>query len=276
VEGVLYVQCDDTDNANTFRTLSPDDSEPSSGMWSVMQSAGEQFKATPQALKVSSGSTKLWAVDKSAPALYVYTDWIATEGITLTAPSDGSVVAVNPVSGGTYTVALSWDRLSKSKIYDYQVALDSGFVEKVVSESTDSTTSSTVSVVINTGDTLGALMPGTKYYWRVRTNIAGPVRSPWSATRSFTVGELPEAQPPVVIQQPPAPVIEVPPAPSITLQPPEIVLPAPPPPPPEIVIPAAPEPTPPVPTWAIYAIIIIGAVLVIALIVLIMRTRRPV
>jgi len=277
VEGVLYVACDDATDQFTLRTLSPTSSEPSSGMWSTMKSAAERFTAAPQALKVSTGSTKLWAVDTTTgltKPLFSYTDELATAGPTVTAPADGSVVAVNPVSGGTYTVALSWSRLSKSTVYDYQVALDSGFVEKVINESTSSTTSSTPAVVVNVGG--GVLMPGTTYYWRIRTNIAGPIRSQWSPTRSFTIGDLPEAQAPVVIQQPPAPVIEVPPTPEIILQPPDIILPAPPPAPPEIVIPAAPEPTPPVPTWAIYAIIIIGAVLVIALIVLIMRTRRPV
>jgi len=123
------------------------------------------------------------------------------------------------------------------------------------------------------------LMPETTYYWRVRADATGPIYSPWSAVRSFTIGTLPEAAAPVIIRQPPpAPVIEVPPAPEIVLQPPDIILPAPPAPTPapEIVIPAAPAPAPAVPSWAIYAIIIIGAVLVIALIVLIMRTRRPV
>ncbi len=277
VEGVLYVACDDGTDQFTMRTLDVTTSEPSSGMWSTMKSAAERFTAAPQALKVSTGSTKLWAVDTTAgltKPLFSYTDELATAGPTVTAPADGAKVMVNPVSGGSYTVALSWSRLSKSTIYDYQVALDSGFVEKVLDTSTTSSTSSTPAVVINVGG--GTLMPDTTYYWRIRTNIAGPVRSQWSPTRSFTIGELPEAQPPVVIQQPPAPVISVPPTPEIILQAPDIILPAPPPAPPEIVIPAAPEPTPPVPTWAIYAIIIIGAVLVIALIVLIMRTRRPV
>jgi hypothetical protein len=275
VDGILYAVTYDTTDSFLLRTLSPTSSEPSSGMWSSSKSAAEIFNAAPRALMVSTGSTKLWSVHTSAVTkpLFSFTDAIAAEGPSLSAPSDGFSVPVNPVSGGTNTVAITWSRLSKAKIYDYQVALDSGFVEKVYTGTTASTTSGNPSVVIP-ADTF---MAGTMYYWRVRVNIAGPIRSPWSETRTFTVAELPEAQPPVVIEQPPAPVIEVPPTPEIVLQPPEIVLPAPPPAPPEIVIPAAPPaPAPAVPTWAIYAIIIIGAVLVIALIILIMRTRRPV
>jgi hypothetical protein len=277
-EGVLYVLAHDSLAGGSYliRTLDATTSEPSAGMWANVKSAGEQFNLAPQALKVSTGSVKLWAADSQAglsKPLFTFTDELATLGPTITSPADGAVVQVNPVSGGTFTVALSWSRLSKSTIYDYQVSLDSGFVEKVIDTSTSSTTSSTPAAVINVGG--GTLMPGTTYFWRIRTNQSGPIRSPWSETRSFTVGELPEVGPPVVIEQPPAPIIEVPPAPEITLQPPEIVLPAPTP-APEIVLPAPVEAAPAIPSWAIYAIIIIGAVLVIALIVLIMRTRRPV
>jgi hypothetical protein len=282
MDGALYVSVCDTNDSWLFRTLSPTSSEPSAGMWSTVKSAGEVFDLAPQALKISGGSTKLWAADKAsglAKPLFSFTDDIAVGGPTLSAPGDGAEVMMNPVSGGSYAITLSWERLSKSTNYDIQVATDSGFVEKVINTSYSATTgSTTTSSTPAVNIAAGTLNPGTTYYWRIRTNIAGPVRSAWSETRTFTVGELPEAQPPVVVQAPgPAPVIEVPPAPAITLEPPEIVLPAPPPAPPEIVIPAAPPPAAPaIPAWAIYAIIIIGAVLVIALIVLIMRTRRPV
>jgi hypothetical protein len=278
VDGVLYAAFDDGTDQFTFRTLSPTSSEPSAGMWAILKSAGERFTAAPQSLKVSTGSTKLWQADTVTAAvskpIFSYTDDIATVGPTLAAPGAGADVMMNPVSGGSYQITLSWERLSKATVYDYQVATDSGFIEKIVNTSTSSTTSSTPAISISAG----TLNPGTTYYWRVRVNQSGPVRSAWSETRSFTVAALPEAQPPVIVQAPgPAPVIEVPPAPAITLEPPEIVLPAPPPAPPEIVIPAAPPAAaPPIPFWAILAIIIIGAVLVIALIVLIFRTRRPV
>jgi hypothetical protein len=281
--GVLYAVSNNTTDSYLLRTLSPTSSEPSSGMWSTKETTAD-FTGTPSALRMSSGSTKLWSMHASAATvtkpLYSYVDTIATDGPTLSAPGSGSEVKVNPVSGGSYAITLSWERLSKATDYDIQVATDSSFVEKIVNKKFshsdfNGSTSTTSTPAVNIG--AETLNPGTTYYWRVRVNQDAPARSQWSETRSFTVGELPEVQPPVIVQQPgPAPVIEVPPSPEIVLQPPEIVLP-PPQAAPEIVIPAAPAPAAPaIPAWAIYAIIIIGAVLVIALIVLIMRTRRPV
>jgi hypothetical protein len=277
VDGALYVQTANTTGAGpseTLRTLSPTSAEPSAGMWSTMSLSGHDLKAAPQSLKVSSGSAKLWAVTTSGSALYTYTDELILAGPTLVSPADNAEIRINPISGLSYDAALTWERPSKAKIYDVQVALDSGFVEKIYTNTTSSTTDSTIS------DVVGGVkfMPETTYYWRVRVNGAGPVKSPWSETRTFTVLDLPEVGgPPVVIEQPPAPVIAVPPTPEIVIEVPEIVLPPQPAQPaPEIVIPAAPAPAPAVPTWALLVIIIIGAVLVIALIILIIRTRRPV
>ncbi len=127
-------------------------------------------------------------------------------------------------------------------------------------------------------------MPETTYYWRVRVDAAtvggdsyGPIRSPWSEVRSIKVVEAP-VTPPVEVAPTPEITVTVPPAPSITLPAPEIIIPT-----PEIVLPApqvtlppSPAPVAPIPGWALYAIILFGAILVIALIVLILRTRRPV
>jgi hypothetical protein len=277
VEGVLYVQTSNTDNNTlTFRTLSPTTSEPSSGMWSTMAESGVTSSATPQSLKVSKGSTVLWFVDQQAPKLFTYADTLGVAGPTQVSPADGSAVTMNTVSGKSNAVALTWKRISKATIYDVKIALDSGFTEVVKSITTSSTTDDPVSVVVGPDtDNAVALSPGTTYYWRIRVNIAGPVRSAWSATRAFKIGELPTPQPPVIIQQPPAPVINVPPAPAITLMPPAIVLPTPPP-AQTITIPPAPAPPAPITPAYIWSIIIIGAILVIAVIVLIVRTRRPV
>jgi hypothetical protein len=289
VNDTLYVATNDPGNYSTiYRSINPTGDTPAWQTTDSSAAGGEIFGGTssPDSLITTEGSVKLWLVDTSPAAgtaddeVWTYTDTISAtaDGPTLAGPADGAEIRVNPVSGATYTVSLSWSRLSKATKYDVDIALDSGFNEKLGVSTTGTptagTSASTVSLVVAGSN----FMPETTYYWRVRVNSASPLRSAWSSTRSFTITALPEAEPPVVVQAPPpAPIIEVPEAPAITLQPPEIVLPAPPPAPPEIVIPAAPPPAAPaIPAWAIYAIIIIGAVLVIALIVLIMRTRRAV
>ena len=279
-EGVLYVQTiNGTANTTvTQRTLNPTTAEPAGGNWSSMTEADAVMDVSPQALKVSSGSTMLWGVDTDAPSLYVYTDTLAVAGPTLVSPANGATILMNPVSGKANAVALTWERPSKAKSYDVRVALDSGFTEVVKSAYTSNTTDDPVSMVVGPDtDESVAFSSETTYYWRIRVRGDGPVKSPWSETRSFTIGTLPEIPVvPVEIVIPPAPVISVPEAPSITITPPEIVLPAPPPAPPEIVIPPAPSPPAPITPAYIWAIIIIGAILVIAVVVLIIRTRRPV
>jgi hypothetical protein len=239
-----------------------------------MDEADAALTSTPQSMKVSSGSVKLWAVSTNTSALYSFLDELTKVGPTLIGPRDGTLVEINPVSGVAYDVAFTWERPSKAKIYDLKVALDPDFLETLgapASDSTGETTDSEISVVVPGSQ----FMPETTYYWRVRVNLDGPVKSQYSDTRSFTIGELPEAMEPVIIEQPPAPVISVPPTPEIVIEPPEIVLPAPQP-VPEIVIPEAPAAPAPITPAYIWAIIIIGAILVIALVVLIIRTRRPV
>jgi hypothetical protein len=272
-DDVLYVQTTyNATDSRTLRTLSPTSGEPSESMWSEMDEDVQQFDATPQSLKVSSGSVKLWAVDTATAQLYSFTDELTDVGPTLIGPRDGTLVEINPVSGVAYDVAFTWERPSKAKIYDLKIALDPDFLETLsASTTTSSTTDAEIAEVIEGK----YFMPETTYYWRVRVNIDGPVKSQYSETRSFSIGALPEAMEPVVIEQPPAPVISVPPTPEIVIEPPEIVLPAPQP-VPEIVIPEAPAAPAPITPAYIWAIIIIGAILVIALVVLIIRTRRPV
>jgi len=238
-----------------------------------MAEDNQAFSSQPQSLKVSSGSVKLWAIDRNTAALYSFTDELTTVGPTLIGPRDATKVEINPVSGVAYDVAFTWERPSKAKIYDLKIALDSDFLETLsASATTSSTTDAEIAEVIEGK----YFMPDTTYYWRVRVNIDGPVKSAYSETRSFSIGSLPEQLEPVVIEQPPAPVISVPPAPAITITPPQIVLPPQPAPPPEIVIPAPPAAPAPITPAFIWAIVVIGAILVIALVVLIIRTRRPV
>jgi hypothetical protein len=104
------------------------------------------------------------------------------------------------------------------------------------------------------------LEASTTYYWRVRAVASGNT-SDWSEAVFTVAAPAAAAPPPVIVQQPAQ-------LPDIVLNPPPpVIAPAQP-----IVFPApAPSPITPAVLWAI---IIIGAVLFIAVIVLIVRTRR--
>jgi len=162
--------------------------------------------------------------------------------------------------------------------YDIRIALDKDFNEPIVSNTWTAITglAATTAETVSFNQGGGVLMPNTTYYWRIRVTAATPVQSPWSETRSFVIKELTKQpieivnpQPPVTITTAPAP-----PAPVINLPAPVVNIPAAPP-ATTITIPPAPAPQQIAPAY-IWAIVVIGAVLVIAVIVLIVRTRRPV
>ncbi len=290
-EGALYAVSENssptaTDNVSLMlRTLSPTSDDPS---WSTATSPGEVFNAAPSALRASAGSeiNKLWTIDTVGAQLFSYKDTLAVAVLELLSPADGFTLPVNPISGDSEQVIFTWESPSDKVFkFNFEIATDSGFVEDVLSLAIEKSSGTwdegdVISQIVGpgaAGDADIKFMAETSYYWRVRVDLAGPLRSAYSETRSFRTEALPVVPaPPVEIVIPPPPVISVPSAPSITIEPPEIVLPPAPAPPPEIVIPPAPEPAPAIPTWTLLAIIIIGAVLILALIVLIIRTRRPV
>ena len=179
-------------------------------------------------------------------------------------------------------IAFSWEKPSDYttkydlKLYD----ADGNAIQTIVVASTGSTPSQ----LIGPGTTLFLeapdatyvtsqiqLMPGYTYTWKVRVSSDGPIYSPYSEVRTFTVDDAEAALAPITVTIPeiivPAPEVTVEPTP-ITVAPPEVTV---------EVTPAPASATaaaPPVPNWALLTIIIIGAVLLIGVIVLIVRTRR--
>ncbi|MBI2850571.1 MAG: hypothetical protein HYX80_05950 [Chloroflexi bacterium] len=102
----------------------------------------------------------------------------------------------------------------------------------------------------------------TTYYWRVRGVTAEPFvkgtkvitpAGPWQTGAFTTMAEPKAAEPTVIVTEKPAPPPQI-----ITVEKP-------------VIVPAAPQA---IPNWMLLTIIVIGAVLVIALIVLIVRTRK--
>jgi hypothetical protein len=213
VDGVLYIVTnDDTGAAEVStlrRNLSPTlPKTPASVSWSSVASTASpstlttpEFIRAPQALKVSAGSTKLWAIDVTTTAdlLCSIVDPITAAGPELTAPTDLSTVALNPITGHAYDVAYNWSEPADNVTqYDLWIAFDEDFDEIVRKEESIKATASTVVFVlgpytaISSAATVGGTgnileyMPGMTYYWKVR--VDAPLTSPWSEVRSFTVG----------------------------------------------------------------------------------------
>jgi len=161
---------------------------------------------------------------------------------------------LSPVNGSTTVrqlASFSWEPVSQATDYNFVLADNVALSAPIVD-----------AIVTNTGYAVNSpLEKGKTYYWAVKP--IAPVEGAWSAISNFTVLEdaAPVATaPPVVITSVPAPVITMP-APQ---------------PVPTIVIPPAPEQPAPIAPAYIWAVIIIGAVLMIAVVVLIFRTRRQV
>jgi hypothetical protein len=197
------------------------------------------------------GNTYYWAVQASVPLTSGLSSMpghaFTLESGAAVAPSIGS--PVNGASNVSGTPAFSWSPVSGATMYEFQLSVGTTFSETLYSGTLPETG---IRPPVE-------LDPGVTYFWRVRS--VEPVVGDWSTIANFIVAvPAEEPPPPVEIIQQPAPVIEIP-APE---------------PAPIINIPAAPEQPAPTAQGYIWAIIIIGAILVIALVVLIVRTRRQV
>jgi len=147
------------------------------------------------------------------------------------------------------TPIFAWGAVAGADGYYFQLADNANFVTPMVKLDGD-----LGRLVVTAYAYVGELPYSTAYYWRVQA-VSGTVaagnllESAWSTGVFITMAEPAEELPPVVVQEQPPVIIE------------PIV---------EVITPAATEITP---SW-IYVIIGVGAVLVIALLVLIVRTRR--
>jgi hypothetical protein len=199
------------------------------------------------------GSTYYWRVrvDRGAP-LESY--WAAMESFTVQ-----QLVAVVPVINSpengsevnTTTPGFSWSPIENTTGYRFELATDADFTDVIYTVDTTSAGAAVPSTM--------ALTRGAQYFWRVKALT--PLEGEWSTTANFIVAELPVETTPVTITTAPQPtitnIIEQPQATTTT-----------------IVVPPAEEKV--VNPSYIWAIIVVGAVLVIAVIILIVRTRRTV
>ena len=187
----------------------------------------------------------------------------------------GEIVAptINaPVSGDdtvSLTPTFAWSpgedadgEVADADGYYFELADNANFVLPLVKLDGD-----TGRLIVSAYAYVGELPYSSAYYWRVRA-VTGTaeaddlVEGDWASAVFITMDEPVEPTPPVEI-------VEAPALPDITITSPDINITS-----PDIVVPLpAVVETPITPSW-IYVIIGVGAVLVIALLVLIVRTRR--
>jgi hypothetical protein len=260
MEGALYVLTASSTDSIVYRSTGPH--IPKDLVFFDQLASSAEFDREPSALKISGGSAKLWAIDsESSPdALYSYGDTMLGVSPTLIGPADGVSGDMNLISGAPHSVMFTWQKPGDEVTgYNLWIALDEKFDENISATGVGPAGGAIggPTPVVSWNVAGGLFNPGTTYYWRVR--VASPIRSGWSEVRSFTVEEATVTPPVVIEEQPPD---------EITIQPPEVIVNV----PPVVEVPATQTITP---AW-IYVIIVIGAILVIAVIILIVRTRRAV
>jgi len=185
--------------------------------------SGEAFTLLPSSLKICGclspdTNSRLFAIDACNPyynatlvedigipyydpttgRLWRFEDYFAKSGPVLTSPADSAIVNVDPDNCWNNAFALKWVRQGDACKYDLQIAYDPDFAELVDVEGNGGEPMTSYEppnitipsyVVPNKG--LGAGSCGTTFYWRVRCCAAQTgqeIHSPWSESRSFTVG----------------------------------------------------------------------------------------
>ena len=214
---------------------------------------------------LTAGTTYYWKVRVELPLRSNYTT-IGSFIPTLVAPITPVGAAMTPAAGATAvstTPALTWPVVAGATGYVVQLAEDPTFAILDAS----ATTTSTFFVATE------PLAYSTVYYWRVRATSATS-DSAWT-TGIFTTAAkpVPQAEFPEIVFPDPLPPVEIVESTIVIEQPPKTEI--------QIVEVEKTVPVPvtipqPIPSYLLWTIIAIGAVLVIALIVLIVRTRRAV
>jgi len=212
------------------------------GMWVKMDTQGVNLVGGYVFVTIKGGAVSS-IVDLAGTPFVLVTEKPVPGAATLTSPALGAYnIAIKP----TFT----WSAITGVIRYEFALSEDSAF--KILKWSAN--------VVPNMYAAPEELKYSTTYYWRVRGITAEPylVGPTWVtpatdwATGIFTTAAEPVPVEPTVVEVP-APKVDV------TVEPAKVTV----------------EPSPPViPDYMLWTIIGVGAVLVIALIVLIVRTRR--
>jgi len=217
--------------------------------WVYSPFAGTWVKCSNQSINTTSGFI---AVDITATTTPSIIDMAGTPFALVEAPPaapPASTVAQSPKLGESnvpINTSFTWPAVTGAVSYEWQMSAEAGLTDKF--SIIDDSKAPTVTACKPTED----LLYNTTYYWRVRSVNNVGAKSAW--TESFFTTE----KEPVVVE--PTPPVEI-----IQQAPPEITL----------TIPGdTVQEVQVIPAYLLWLVIAIGAVLIIAVIVLIARTRR--
>jgi hypothetical protein len=192
------------------------------------------------------GRTYYWRARVATP---VMSPWSTGRSfITALTPPDLPDQPVIPTNGGIGIPVMptfSWDVIAGATNYEFVIGEDSTFA--IIDYSSNTTSNIFV--------TKEQLAYSTTYFWRVRATST-TTTSAWTVYSFSTVAAPVAPEPPIIIEPQPE-------LPDIIIEQPDIIV--------EI-----PAPVEAIPAYLLWVIIGIGGILVIALIVLIVRTRRVV
>jgi hypothetical protein len=187
----------------------------------------------------AAGGEYFWRV-RVAMGQPVLSRFSEVRSFTMEVAPPGAVLNVAPAPGEqdvNTMPSFSWGAIGGADLYEFELAADSEF--------TDIVTSGTSGSNVFVSDV--ELEYGATYYWRVRgLAFNGAPAGDWNVSVFSTMFEPEEAEPPVVIQEPGPPAEQ-----------PDIIL-------------TVPTAETPVYVWVIIAI---GGLLVVAMVILIIRTR---
>jgi hypothetical protein len=203
----------------------------------------------------------VYAAIGATAAIFAYNDYLATAVPVITSPASGATVPNDPVTGRALPITLSWNAmgtgtgLANTYLVFIWVTADGLSSARIYTTGNLGPFSTAPTVTLQNLATFPAPggpafvgISGVEYQWLVMAAnqiSTDAIDSPWSGISSFTVAEgIPQTEmvPPLTV-----PEVTVP----VTVPPAEVVSPA----------------------W-IWAVVIIGAILVIAVIALIFTTRR--
>jgi len=219
-----------------------------SEVWFYSPLAGAWTKCSNQSPNTSSGFVAVTITATTTPTKIELSDTpFVLVDAPLAAPA-GATIAQSPTLGAVSVpidTTFTWAAVTGAVSYEFEIAEEIGQIDKFYLK--DEVAGTTV----NAYKLLDNLKYDTQYWWRVRAVPAVGTKSAWTTSFFTTAKEpapVPEVVPPVQIVQQPAPEItlEIPPAQKVDV----------------------------IPPYLLWAVIAVGAVLVIAVIVLIVRTRR--